>query len=130
MSKLASFLRPCPAGKTKEVILERFTDEEGKPVPFIVQSITPEENEELSRISTDEKGNLNSFEYGNRLIVACIVEPNLKDKELCKYYGVLDPIEVPGIMFTIGEKQVIQEAIMNINDLTLTSKKLQKAKNF
>ena len=35
--------------------------------------------------------------------------PNLKDAELCSFYGVMDPTEVPGLMFTIGEKNLVMD---------------------
>ena len=49
MSKLSAFLKPSPAGKTKEVHLARFTDENGQIVPFVIKSITPEESERIAR---------------------------------------------------------------------------------
>lgn len=129
MGKLNAFLRPSPAGKTKEVYLDRFRDETGELVPFMVQCITPEENEAISKRHMDSDGKLDSGAYGNELIVACLVDPDLKDAELCKYYGVMDPLMVPGRMFTIGEKQLIQDAIMDINDLKMAKEKLAGAKN-
>lgn len=56
MGKLGAYLRPAPAGKTKTVYLENFKDEEGKPLPFVVKSISPKENEILVRRYSDEKG--------------------------------------------------------------------------
>ena len=49
MGKLSAFLRPVPAGKTREVLIDRFTDEEGNAVPFVIKSITPEENEAIAK---------------------------------------------------------------------------------
>ena len=129
MGKLSAFLRPSPAGRTKEVFLKRFTDEEGKVVPFIVKSISPTENEEISKRCTDRNGKLDSSEYGNQLFVACLAEPDLKDAEVCKYFGVIDPTMVPGMMFSVGEKQMIQDAIMEINDLKEATVKMREAKN-
>ncbi len=129
MGKLSAFLRPVPAGKTREVLIDRFTDEEGNAVPFVIKSITPEENEAIAKKCTGKDGVLDSAAYGNQLIVACMAEPDLRDTELCRYYGVLDPALVPGRMFTIGEKQIIQDAIMDINDLKEARRKLDEAKN-
>ncbi|HBI63016.1 MAG TPA: phage portal protein [Lachnospiraceae bacterium] len=129
MSKLAAFLKPSPAGKTKEVRLARFTDENGEIVPFVIKSIAPEESEKIAKKCRDKKGNLDKTEYGNQLIVACMVEPDLRDEELCKFYGVMDPNMVPGRMFSIGEKNVISDAIMEINDFGMEQEKLDEAKN-
>lgn len=128
MGNLGAYLRPVPAGKTKEVFLENFKDENGKNIPFIVKAITPKENELIVRRNT-VNGILNSNSYGNEMIVTCLETPNLKDAELCSFYGVMDPTEVPGIMFTIGEKQIIQDAIMDINDIKEAKKKYTEAKN-
>jgi hypothetical protein len=129
MSKLSAFLKPSPAGKTKEVHLARFTDENGQIVPFVIKSITPEESERIARKCKDKKGNLDKAEYSNQLIVACMAEPDLRDSELCQFYGVMDPNMVPGRMFSIGEKNIISDAIMEINDLWMEQETLDEAKN-
>lgn len=128
MGNLGAYLRPVPAGKTKEIFLENFKDEDGKKIPFVVKAITPKENEMIVKRNT-EKGKLNNVAYGNELIVTCLETPNLKDTELCSFYGVMDPIEVPSLMFTIGEKQAIMDAISDINDIKMASRLLDEAKN-
>ena len=70
-----------------------------------------------------------SAEYTNRLIVASMVEPDLRSTEICEYYGTIDPINVPGLMFSVGEKQIIQDAILDINDVKDAQEKLDAAKN-
>ena len=130
MSKLSAFLKPTPEGKKKEVILERFTDEHGKVVPFVIKSIRAADNDSLVRKNTDRKtGKFNSTTYSNQLIVACMVEPDLRSTEICDYYGTIDPNDVPGLMFTIGEKQIIQDAILEINDVNSAQDRLDAAKN-
>ncbi|MCI9180088.1 MAG: hypothetical protein HFG50_08805 [Lachnospiraceae bacterium] len=130
MSKLSAFLKPTPEGKKKEVILERFTDENGKVVPFVIKSIRAADNDSLVRKNTDRKtGKFNSTTYSNQLIVACMVEPDLRSTEICDYYGTIDPNDVPGLMFTIGEKQIIQDAILEINDVNSAQDRLDAAKN-
>lgn len=129
MGKLSAFLRPVPEGRTKEVFLDRFTDEDGNPVPFVVKCISAEENEAISRRCTDKNGNLDAIAFSNQTIVACMVEPDLKNSELCAYYGVMDPNMVPGRMFSIGEKQIISDAIFEINDINSANEKLSRAKN-
>ena len=128
MGKLSAFLRPSPAGRTKEVFLDRFADDDGKKVPFVVKSISSEENEAISRTCRKD-GDLDSILYGNKVIVACMVEPDLRDAELCAYYGVMDPDMVPSRMFSVGEKQIISDAIFEINDVKKAQEKLAEAKN-
>ena len=129
MGNLGAYLRPIPAGKTKEIFLEHFKDEKGNKIPFVVKAITPKENEMIVKRNTI-KGKLNSTTYGNELIVTCLETPNLKDTELCSFYGVMDPMEVPSLMFTIGEKQVVMDAITEINDIKMASNLMNEAKNF
>ena len=129
MGNLGAYLRPIPAGKTKEIFLENFKDEKGNKIPFVVKAITPKENEMIVKRNTI-KGELNSTTYGNELIVTCLETPNLKDTELCSFYGVMDPMEVPSLMFTIGEKQVVMDAITAINDIKMASNLMNEAKNF
>ena len=128
MGNLGAYLRPIPAGKTKEIFLENFKDEKGNKIPFVVKAITPKENEMIVKRNTI-KGKLNSAAYGNELIVTCLETPNLKDTELCSFYGVMDPMEVPSLMFTIGEKQVVMDAITEINDIKMASNLMNEAKN-
>ena len=128
MGNLGAYLRPIPAGKTKEIFLENFKDENGNKIPFVVKAITPKENEMIVKRNT-VKGKLNSTTYGNELIVTCLETPNLKDTELCSFYGVMDPMEVPSLMFTIGEKQAIMDAISDINDIKMASSLMDEAKN-
>ena len=129
MGNLGAYLRPIPAGKTKEIFLENFKDEKGNKIPFVVKAITPKENEMIVKRNTI-KGKLNGTTYGNELIVTCLETPNLKDTELCSFYGVMDPMEVPSLMFTIGEKQVVMDAITEINDIKMASNLMNEAKNF
>jgi hypothetical protein len=129
MGNLGAYLRPIPAGKTKEIFLENFKDEKGNKIPFVVKAITPKENEMIVKRNTI-KGKLNNTTYGNELIVTCLETPNLKDTELCSFYGVMDPMEVPSLMFTIGEKQVVMDAITEINDIKMASNLMNEAKNF
>ena len=129
MGNLGAYLRPIPAGKTKEIFLENFKDEKGNKIPFVVKVITPKENEMIVKRNTI-KGKLNSTTYGNELIVTCLETPNLKDTELCSFYGVMDPMEVPSLIFTIGEKQVVMDAITEINDIKMASNLMNEAKNF
>ncbi len=129
MGKLSAFLRPSPAGRTKEVFLDRFVDEEGKKVPFVVRSITAGENDAIARKHRKEDGGLDDTAYGNELLVECLVEPDLKGAELCQYYGVMDPNMVPGRMFSPGELRILQAAVYEVNDIYAAKKRLDEAKN-
>lgn len=137
MSTLKAFLQPSVAGQTKEVIIsERFKDEKGKVVPFVIQAISQEENERLARQSLVKENvngqrteRLNHTLYTKRLVLECVKEPDLKAKEICDYYGTIDPLDVPGKMLSIGEYGLLTNAIMSLNDIKDAQEKLDEAKN-
>lgn len=138
MSALKAFLQPSVAGKTKEVIVsDRFKDDDGKPVPFVIKAISQKENEGLSQMSREtaivdgvavEK--LDNVLYTKRLVNACVQEPDFSDQEICKYYGTVNPLDVPSQMLSIGEYNRLSEAILELNGLKdPRKKKLEEAKN-
>ena len=137
MSALKAFLQPTVTGKTKEVIIsERFKGEDGNQVPFVIQAISQERNEELSRLSRKEKEvngvlveALDNIAYTRRLMKECVKEPDLADSELCKYYGTMDPEDVLGKMLSIGEYQALSDEILRINGLKSNAEKHKEAKN-
>ena len=45
---------------------------------------------------------LDDTAYSKHLMLACVKEPDLKDSELCRYYGVVDPLDVLSKMLSIG----------------------------
>lgn len=81
MGNLGAYLRPVPAGKTKEFYLENFKDEKGEKIPFVVKAITPKENDRIVKRNT-VKGVFNNATYINEMIVTCMETPNLKDATL------------------------------------------------
>lgn len=138
MSTLKAFLQPSVAGQTREVIVsERFKGEDGKTVPFVIQAISQEENDRLSRqsqVKENVKGQrierLDRSLYTKRLILACVKEPDLRSKEICDYYGTIDPLDVPGKMLSVGEYGLLVDAIMDLNGVKDAQEKLEEAKNF
>ncbi|WP_312428293.1 phage tail assembly chaperone [Lacrimispora sp.] len=137
MSALKAFLQPPVTNVTKKVIIsDRFKDDEGKPVPFVIKTITQKENENLARMSrkvSSVKGkpveSLDNILYTKRLILACVQEPDLSDQEVCRHYGTEDPLEVPSQMLSIGEYGRLSEAIMELNGMKDPEEKLEEAKN-
>ena len=125
MSNLSAFLHPVQAEEVQEVIVSRrFLGEDGKPVPFKIRPLTQEENNRLTKQSmVPVKGGgrgereLNAIEYGSRVIVAATVEPDFRSEELCRAYGTMDPLEVPGKMLLVGEYNKLSTAIMALSGL-------------
>lgn len=124
MSKLNAFLHPVrPTVEEKEVIIStRFQDENGKPVPFRIRSLTQEENDQLISNATKRvkvKGGteerFDSLAYRRALVVAGTVDPDFSSEEICKAYGVLDPSLVPGKMLNAGEASSLANAISELS---------------
>lgn len=126
MGVLSAFLHPEPMDITKEIIISDRFKEDGKPVPFKIRTISQAENDAL--VKKAQKADMvrgrriqyqDDQKYTNSLIVACTVQPDFRDAELCQAYGTLDPLEVPGKMLLSGETAKLVEAIMNLNGFTI-----------
>ena len=123
---------------TKEIIISDRFKEDGKPVPFKIRTISQAENDALVKKAQKVdmvRGRRVQYQddqkYTNSLIVACTVQPDFRDAELCQAYGTLDPLEVPGKMLLSGETAKLVEAIMNLNGFTIQSpeEEEEEAKN-
>ena len=126
MGVLSAFLHPEPMDITKEIIISDRFKEDGKPVPFKIRTISQAENDALVKKAQKVdmvRGRRIQYQddqkYTNSLIVACTVQPNFKDAELCQAYGTLDPLEVPGKMLLSGETAKLVEAIMTLNGFAI-----------
>lgn len=123
-SNLTAFLHPVQAEKQEVVISKRFQNEDGSPAPFTIRAITQAENDELIRLSTRRRkvnGQMvettDRVEFGRRVVVAATVRPDFRQEELCKAYGTMDPLEVPGKMLLTGEYDKLSRAIMELSGL-------------
>ncbi len=126
MGVLSAFLHPEPMDITKEIIISDRFKEDGKPVPFKIRTISQAENDALVKKAQKVdmvRGRRIQYQddqkYTNSLIVACTVQPDFRDAELCQAYGTLDPLEVPGKMLLSGETAKLVEAIMTLNGFSI-----------
>ncbi|MNO82318.1 Phage XkdN-like protein [compost metagenome] len=108
---------------TEEVIISnRFKDKDSKAIPWILRSMTEEENEAIRKSSQrkiKEKGvvtiDTNSDEYLAKLVVTSVVYPDLKDAELQKSYGVLGADQLLRKMLLPGEYATLLQKVQSIN---------------
>lgn len=125
MSNLSAFLKPTYTEKKVEVVIsDRFLDENGKPVPFIIKSLSHEAFETIRKRSYKEQlvnGKKNQIIDNNLWLSRCIVEsciqPDFHDEELCHTYGCEDPFSCPSKMLLEGEIQRLGKAILALNGL-------------
>ena len=138
MDNLQAFLNPVSAEEVKEVVIsKRFVDKDGKPVPFRIKTIMQEENERLTRkcrkvetIRGQRVESLDNQKYNRALIVACTVEPDFRNADLCKAYGTVDPLDLPGKMLTVGEANNLAREILDLNGFSDEAEQLEdEAKN-
>lgn len=123
MSNLNAFLHPVQGDETREIIISsRFLGEDGKPVPFKIRALSQEENAQISKrsmrlVKGGKRGEkeLDNTEYASRIIAAATVEPDFSSEALCKAYGTMDPLEVPGKMLLAGEYKRLMDAVMDLS---------------
>ena len=122
-------------GKLQEFLMSQEREEsvtaQGKvglfPVPFTVKSISEGENKEIKKscqkVSFDKKTHqkttdLDTDLYNNRLVAACCVDPNFKDAELQKKYGVVGAEALIDVLLKPGQFVDLLLAIQDVNGFT------------
>lgn len=123
-NNLTAFLHPVQVEEQEIVISNRFKNEDGTPAAFRIRPITQAKNDELIRLSTRRRKKsgqteetLDKVEYSHRLVVAATVWPDFRQEDLCKAYGTMDPLDVPGKMLLTGEYDRLSRAIMELSGL-------------
>lgn len=87
-----AFMKPVEANEKEVEISDRFKDNEGNVQKVKLKGLSTEEIQKI--ISDSSRLGEDDFTLTKRLVVACVVYPNLRDKSLCDYYKVYEPEEV------------------------------------
>ena len=122
---LRAYMQPPVVNETKTVYpSKRLRGADGKPAPFVIRVIDQETNNKLIKQATEKKKvngrlveALNSEKYGNLLIQACVVEPDLKNTELCAYYKTVNPVDTINRMLSVGEYNRLVKEIKLLNEI-------------
>lgn len=122
---LRAYMQPPVVNETKTVYpSKRLRGADGKPAPFVIRVIDQETNNKLIKQATEKKKangrlveTLNSEKYGNLLIQACVVEPDLKNAELCSYYKTMNPVDTINRMLSVGEYNRLVKEIKLLNEI-------------
>ncbi|MHC1683417.1 MAG: hypothetical protein AB6733_10755 [Clostridiaceae bacterium] len=80
-------------------------------------------------IVTDALAIENGMESNKYLLYNCIVEPNLKDKELQKEYGCVEPTDILNKIFDDGEIGSIAEECLKLAGYKNSVSVVEKIKN-
>jgi hypothetical protein len=143
MSDLSRFLK---ANKIKRenttfAATKSLVDAKGNPLPWTIKPLTTKENDAIRdecMIEVPVKGKPNMFrpkldtsKYIGKMICACVVEPNLYDKDLQDSYGVMSPDDLLKEMIdNPGEYQEFATFVQNFNGFNTTLEdKVEEAKN-
>jgi hypothetical protein len=143
MSDLSRFLK---ANKIKRenttfAATKSLVDAKGNPLPWTIKPLTTKENDAIRdecMIEVPVKGKPNMFrpkldtsKYIGKMICACVVEPNLYDKDLQDSYGVMSPDDLLKEMIDDpGEYQEFATFVQNFNGFNTTLEdKVEEAKN-
>lgn len=111
----------------------------GFPYPFVVKSITEAENKQIrkscERVAFDKKTRQKTVEidqdlYTSRLAAACCAEPNFKDAQLQKHYGVMGAEELIEKLLKPGQFMELMMAVQDVNGFATDGNELRdEAKN-
>ena len=143
MSKFSRFMKKNKITKENTTFpaTKSLVDEEGNPLEWVIRPLTTRENDNIRDecmidVPVTGKPNmfrpkLNTSKYIAKQICACVVEPNLYDKELQDSYGVMTPDELLKEMIDDpGEYQAFAAFIQNFNGFNTTlDDKVEEAKN-
>lgn len=104
--------------------IERFKDEEGNKIPFIIRKLSQKEIRRIRDLYEEEtvvrdeysdrplvddgqvvvRRKYDSNKAGMHMMVEAFVQPKLDDPELMKFYGVYDKLEMPYVIFRTTEE--------------------------
>ena len=143
MSTFSRFMKKNKIQKqnTTYAATKSLTDENGNPLLWTIKPLTTKENENIRdecMIEVPVKGKpnmyrpkLNTSKYIAKMICACIVAPNLYDKELQDSYGVMTPEELLKEMIDdANEYQELASFVQNFNGFNGSfDDKVNEAKN-
>lgn len=143
MSDLSRFLKTNKIKRenTTFAATKSLVDAKGNPLPWTIKPLTTKENDAIRdecMIDVPVKGKPNVFrpkldtsKYIGKMICACVVEPNLYDKDLQDSYGVMSPDDLLKEMIDDpGEYQEFATFVQNFNGFNTTLEdKVEEAKN-
>lgn len=143
MSNFNRFMKSNKIKKenTKFAVTKSLVDEDGRPLEWTIKPLSTKDNEDIREacmIDIPVKGKPNMFrpkldtsKYIAKMLCACIVEPNLYDKDLQDSYGVMTPEELLKEMVDDpGEYQAFVSFAQDFNGFNTTLEdKIDEAKN-
>lgn len=105
----------------KVVVSERFTNEDGSPIEWVLHPISTKKVEEITKRNTKtaikngkKESTVNEENLNAELLEAVVLYPSLNDAELQDSYGVSSANELLSVMLYPGETQVLTNALQEV----------------
>lgn len=105
----------------KVVVSERFTDQDGNPIEWVLHPISTKKVEEITKRNTKttikngkKESVVNEENLNAELLEAVVLYPSLNDAELQDSYGVSSANELLGAMLYPGETKVLTDALQEV----------------
>lgn len=105
----------------KVVVSERFTNEDGTPIEWVLHPISTKRVEEITKRNTKttikngkKESTVNEENLNAELLEAVVLYPPLNDAELQDSYGVSSANELLSVMLYPGETQVLTAALQEV----------------
>lgn len=105
----------------KVVVSERFTNEDGSPIEWVLHPISTKLVEEITKRNTKttikngkKESIVNEENLNAELLEAVVLYPSLNDAELQDSYGVSSANELLSVMLYPGETQVLTNALQEV----------------
>lgn len=121
MTVISSLLK-IDAGKLdlpkKKFEIKRLSAMAGEPVIFNLSGVSDGKLDEIREMNTVDEGetvNVNVQEIRLATIVAGVVEPSFKDKDLMDHYGVKTPYDLVKKILLAGERDSIYQEISKLS---------------
>lgn len=105
----------------KVVVSERFTNEDGTPIEWVLHPISTKKVEEITKRNTKttikngkKESTVNEENLNAELLEAVVLYPSLNDAELQDSYGVSSANELLSVMLYPGETQILTNALQEV----------------
>lgn len=105
----------------KVVVSERFINEDGSPIEWVLHPISTKRVEEITKRNTKttikngkKESTVNEENLNAELLEAVVLYPFLNDAELQDSYGVSSANELLSVMLYPGETQVLTNALQEV----------------
>lgn len=105
----------------KVVVSERFTNEDGSPIEWVLHPISTKKVEEITKRNTKttikngkKESIVNEENLNAELLEAVVLYPSLNDAELQDSYSVSSANELLSVMLYPGETQVLTNALQEV----------------